>query len=68
MIYAAGEYFYVITAYDECTRHLTLTVNEEIGSSLESLPVTEQPRLIMLEGRVYILRGKDCFTLLGEKL
>ena len=68
MIYAAGEYFYVITTYDECTRHLTLTVNEEIGSSLESLPVTEQPRLIMLEGRVYILRGKDCFTLLGEKL
>ncbi|MBQ2141757.1 MAG: hypothetical protein II204_01240, partial [Alistipes sp.] len=61
MIYAAGEYFYVITAYDECTRHLTLTVNEEIDSSLESLPMTEQPRLIMLEGRVYILRGKDRF-------
>jgi hypothetical protein len=68
MIYAAGEYFYVITAYDECTRHLTLTVNEDLGTSLDQLPVTEQPRLIMLEGRVYILRGKDRFTLLGEKL
>ena len=68
MIYAAGEYFYVITAYDECTRHLTLTVNEDLGTSLDQLPVTEQPRLIMHNGRVYILRGKDCFTILGEKL
>ena len=68
MIYAAGEYFYVITAYDECTRHLTLTVNEDPGTSLDQLPVTEQPRLIMHNGRVYILRGKDCFTILGEKL
>ena len=68
IIYAAGEYFYEILAYDECTRHLTLTVYEDLGTSLDQLPVTEQPRLIMLEGRVYILRGKDCFTLLGEKL
>ena len=67
-IYAAGEYFYEIMAYNECTRHLWLTVNEDIGSSLEQLPVTEQPRLIMHDGRVYILRGRDRFTILGEKL
>ena len=66
MIYAAGEYFFEIVAYNECTRHLTLTVNEEILSSLDELPAQQQPRLIMHGGKVYILRGKQCFTLLGE--
>ena len=66
MIYAAGEYFYEIVAYNECTRHITLTVNEDIGSSLDQLPVVQHPRLIMRGGKVYIIRGNQCFTILGE--
>ena len=67
MVYAAGDYFYEILTYNDCTRHLTLTVNEELTSAVDNLPCTEQPRLIMRNGVVYILRGKDRFTLLGEK-
>ena len=67
MVYAAGDYFYEILTYNDCTRHLTLTVNEELTSAVDDLPCTEQPRLIMRNGVVYILRGKDRFTLLGEK-
>ena len=67
MVYAAGDYFYEILTYNDCTRHLTLTVNEELTSAVDNLPCTDQPRLIMRNGVVYILRGKDRFTLLGEK-
>ena len=67
MVYAAGDYFYEILTYNDCTRYLTLTVNEELTSAVDDLPCTEQPRLIMRNGVVYILRGKDRFTLLGEK-
>ena len=66
-VYAAGDYFYEILIYNDCTRHLTLTVNEEVMSAVDNLPHAERPRLIMRNGVVYILRGKDRFTLLGEK-
>lgn len=68
MVYAAGDYFYEILTYNDCTRHLTLTVNEELTSAVDDLPCTDQPRLIMRSGVVYILRGKDCFTILGMKM
>ena len=68
MVYAAGDYFYEILTYNDCTRHLTLTVNEELTSAVDNLPCTEQPRLIMRNGVVYIIRGKECFTILGMKI
>ena len=68
MVYAAGDYFYEILTYNDCTRHLTLTVNEELTSAVDNLPCTEQPRLIMRNGVVYIIRGKEFYTILGEKL
>ena len=68
MVYAAGDYFYEILTYNDCTRHLTLTVNEELTSAVNNLPCTEQPRLIMRNGVVYIIRGKECFTILGMKI
>ncbi len=68
MVYAAGDYFYKILTYNDCTRHLTLTVNEELTSAVDNLPCTEQPRLIMRNGVVYIIRGKECFTILGMKI
>ena len=68
MVYAAGDYFYEILAYNDCTRHLTLTVNEELTSAVDNLPCTEQPRLIMRNGVVYIIRGKECFTIFGTKI
>ena len=68
MVYAAGDYFYEILTYNDCTRHLTLTVNEELTSAVDNLPCTEQPRLIMRNGVVYIIRSKECFTILGMKI
>ena len=68
MLYAAGEYFYEILTYNDCTRHLTLTVNEKIPSVLDNIPVSHRPRLIMRDGMVYILYGEECFTILGVKL
>ena len=68
MVYAAGEYFYEILTYNDCTRHLTLTVNEKIPSVLDNIPVSNRPRLIMRDGMVYILYGEECFTILGVKL
>lgn len=68
MVYAAGNYFYEILTYNDCTRHLTLTVNEELTSAVDDLPCTDQPRLIMRNGVVYIIRGKECFTILGMKI
>ena len=67
MVYAAGEYFYEILTYNDCTRHLTLTVNEKIPSVLDNIPVSNRPRLIMRDGMVYILYGEECFTILGVK-
>ena len=68
MVHAAGEYFYEILTYNDCTRHLTLTVNEKIPSVLDNIPVSNRPRLIMRDGMVYILYGEECFTILGVKL
>ena len=67
-LYAAGDYFCEILTYNDCTRYLTLTVNEEVTSAVDNLPHTDQPRLIMRNGLVYILRGKDYYTILGERL
>ena len=67
-IYAAGDYFCEIRTYNDCTRYLALTVNEEVTSAVDNLPHTEHPRLIMRDGVVYILRGKERYTILGERL
>ena len=68
MVYAAGEYFYEILEYDNCTRHITLTVNANASTILENISNSNRPQLIMRDGMVYILYGEEYFTILGMKL
>jgi hypothetical protein len=68
MVYAAGEYFYEILEYDNCTRHITLTVNANVSTILENISNSNRPQLIMRDGMVYILHGEEYFTILGMKL
>ena len=67
-IYAPGTYFYEILTYNDCTRHISLTVIEDIKSGIHNTFVTSQPRLIMMDGVVFIQNGEDLFTILGEKV
>ena len=65
-IYHTGEYFYEVYSENDCTRAITLTVNERsVATTLDNIPATDRPRMIMRNGAVYILRGEDCFTILG---
>lgn len=66
-IYHTGEYFYEVYSENDCTRAITLTVNEQmdVTTVLDNTLATDRPRMIMRNGAVYILRGEDCFTILG---
>jgi hypothetical protein len=66
-IYVAGTYVYTIPVPDGCTRMITLTVEEEVTSALETSPVIAPAKLILRQGMVYIRRGTHYYTLLGEK-
>jgi len=46
---------------------ITLTVEEEVPSALETSPVIAPAKLILRQGMVYIRRGTHYYTLLGEK-
>jgi hypothetical protein len=46
-----------------------LSVQEKkIPTSVDNTPLFDRPRLILRDGVVYILRGTETFTLLGEKI
>ena len=68
VVYTPGDYFYEILTYNDCTRYLTLTVEEEITTKVDNVSTSDKPRLIMRDGVVYIIRGKEFYTILGEKL
>ena len=67
-IYVAGEYNYEITADDECTRIIALVVIEKIPSSLDNVMVVDKPKLIMIEGVIYIFHNGEYYTLMGERV
>jgi len=67
-IYEAGEYDYEITADDECTRIIALVVIEQIPSSLDNVMVVDKPKLIMIEGVIYIFHNGEYYTLMGERV
>ena len=66
-VYAAGTYVYTILVPDGCTRMITLTVEEEVISALETPQVMAPAKLILRQGMVYIRRGTHYYTLLGVK-
>ena len=67
-IYAEGTYFYEILTYNDCTRHITLTVIEDIKSRLNNPILLNRPRLIMIDGTIFVQTATDRFTILGEKV
>lgn len=67
-IYAEGTYFYEILTYNDCTRHITLTVIEDIKSGLNNPILLNRPRLIMIDGTIFVQTATDRFTILGEKV
>ena len=67
-IYEAGVYEYEITAENECTRVIYLSVYEHILSSLDDVMVADKPKLIMIDGVIYILHNGEYYTLMGERV
>ncbi len=68
-IYAQGTYFYEILTYNDCTRHISLTVTEDHTSDIPTLQTpVEKPQLIMHHGIIYVQLGAQRYTILGEKV
>ena len=67
-IYNDGEFEYEIIAENECTRIITLTVIQKITTAIENNRVTTKPKLIMVDGVIYILYNEEYYTLMGEKV
>ena len=67
-IYEVGEYDYEITAADECTRIIALSVIKNVLSSLDNVMVVDKPKLIMIEGVIYIFHNGEYYTLMGERV
>ena len=71
LLHAAGTYLLEIVAYNECTRLVELYVEEqEIPTQLITTPInaTDQPKMVMKEGRVYLIIGDKKYTVLGEEI
>ena len=45
---------------------MNLSVQERIITGVENTPLFDRPRLILRNGVVYILRGSEEYTLLGQ--
>ena len=65
-IYAVGVYDYEIIVEGECTRKISLTVERDIPSLIDDNVVEEEkPKLIMIDGVIYIFYKGEYYTLLG---
>ena len=68
LVYAVGDYVFEVLQYDECTRVITLTVKTTVVTSVDNIPTSNNTKLILRDGIIYILRDEQQYTLLGEKL
>ena len=67
-IYTEGTYFYELLKHNECTRHITLTVIEDVTSGLANPQVSHAARLVIINGMIFVQNGQDIYTILGEKI
>ena len=67
-IYTEGTYFYELLQHNECTRHITLTVIEDVTSGLANPQVSHAARLVIINGMIFVQKGQDIYTILGEKI
>ena len=65
---AFGAYEFMLANDQGCVEQVLLWVEELVSTALNDTPLYDRPRLIMRGGVVYVLRGSEMFTLLGEKL
>jgi hypothetical protein len=63
-----GEYELLIYNHEGCLELIYLSVQEKTPTNLDDTPIYDRPRLILRDGVVYVLRGTEVFTLLGERL
>ena len=63
-----GEYELLIYNHEGCLELIYLSVQEKTPTSLDNTPIYDRPRLILRNGVVYVLRGSEVYTLLGERL
>ena len=63
-----GEYELLIYNDEGCLERIYLSVQEKTPTSLDDTPIYDRPRLILRNGVVYVLRGSEVYTLLGERL
>jgi hypothetical protein len=72
ILHEAGTYLWEILAYNECTRLIELYLEEKDDTltQLNTIPLdaTTQPKMVMKEGRVYLLVGNKKYTVLGEEI
>jgi hypothetical protein len=69
-IYDFGEYEWLLYNEEGCLEQIFLSVKEK-GTTTQldnSYFYDDSPRIVLLNGVVYIQRGSERFTLLGEKL
>jgi hypothetical protein len=64
-----GEYELLLYNEGGCLELIYLSVLEKkVTTNLEDTELYDRPRLILYDGVVYILRGSEVYTLLGEKI
>ena len=68
MVEDFGEYELLIYNDEGCLERIYLSVQEKTPTSLDNTPIYDRPRLILRNGVVYVLRGSEVYTLLGERL
>ena len=65
---AFGDYELMLYNEEGCLEQVNLSVQERIITGVDNTSLFDRPRLILRNGVVYILRGSETFTLLGEKI
>ena len=65
---AFGDYELMLYNEEGCLEQVNLSVQERIIAGVDNTSLIDRPRLILRNGVVYILRGSETFTLLGEKI
>ena len=64
---AFGDYEFLLYNEEGCQEQVYLSVVENKNTTnLDDIPLYDRPQLIMRDGVVYVLRGSQCFTLLGQ--
>ncbi len=67
-VYEAGEYEYKIEVEDECTRLISLFVEKIIPVEVDDVMVETKPKLIVIDGILYIYHNGDYYSLTGQKI